>query len=486
MPARRSPSATAWRTRLGLLVVSLVLATGVAGGVLWLGLLEAERGLVAALQGKAKTHAQIVRSDVELAIRLGIPLAALPGAYDYLEGGAQADPDIRFVAITDSDLVRLHYGGIGRAQLDPLLNAESVRGLAASVASHPDQPLRSISVEGFSITPAPLFDGDRHAGFVVVAVQGKQVQEALLERLSGLVPAMLAFLVLLLELVVWTAASTLEEPWRRLRRMMARLDAGRRLLWSVRHDRSELGTAMRLVNGIFHRLQDRAQRVALRASEAERAVFDPAVAQAIRRHAAAFEAPPLAPLVSAPETRSDRRPSDVHAAVVLMSAAVALGLGPVLLPFIVPELAAPPTAVWLPIAAGAAVGLGLALLLRRPGWLLVLGGLGITIVAVAGAGLPLPGTGVLAAMLVFVLVAGWLHVAGASDVAPGPWLAVRAAAGLASGGLLALTLLHEDRLAVVPWLQLGMVVLAVVVSNREPVVRRQLFGAGRTTAEGRT
>ena len=96
--------------------------------MLWAALGEAESGLVAALEGKAKAHARIVRGDVELAIRLGIPLDELPGAFEYLEGGAQADPDIRFVAITDTGLQRLHYGGIGRARLDPLLMSEADAG----------------------------------------------------------------------------------------------------------------------------------------------------------------------------------------------------------------------------------------------------------------------------------------------------------------------------------------------------------------------
>jgi hypothetical protein len=471
-------SAIAWRTRLGLLLMVLILVGAVVGGVLWTALAEAERGLVAALEGKAMAHARIVRSDVELALELEIPLAELPGAYDYLEGGAQADPDIRFVAITDPDLVRLHYGGIGRARLDPLLAAGPVRAVAASVAGHPDQPLRSVTVEGFSITPAPLFAGGELAGFVVVAVQGKQVQEALLERLAGLAPAAVALLILLVELVAWTAASALEEPWRRLRRMMARLVDGRQLLWSVRHDRSELGTAMRLVNGILHRLKDRAERVAMRTAEVERAVFDPAIAHSVREHRAALGDPPLLPLIIAPEQPADRRPSDVQPAVVLLSAAVAMGLLPVFWPFLWPVVLPPPLALWLPLGAGVAAGLLLAFVIRSVGWRLVLAGLGIAVAASTGAILPLPGEAVLAAALVVTLAAGWRHVRSGLEVAPAAWLARRALAGLTAGGLAALTLLLEDRLTVLPWLELGCLALAVAASNREPVVRRQLFAAG--------
>lgn len=485
----RQRAAPAWRTRLALFLVALALAAAVAAGVLHVALGEAERGLVAALEGKAKAHARIVRGDVELAIRLGIPLEDLPGAYDYLEGGAQADPDIRFVAITDPDLVRLHYGGIGRARLDPLLDSEAVRIAAESAASHPDQPLRALGLAGFSITLAPLFDAERHAGFIVVAVQGRQVQEVLLERLIPLAPLALALLVLLLELVLWTCAVALEEPWRRLARMMRALCQGRVLIWSERHDRSELGLATRLVNGIFHRLRDRAERLAQRAAEVERAVFEQEVAQAVREHVADLDRPPLAALTAPVTFQPDRRPSDVQPALVLFVAAAALGIVAEILPH--PLLWPLPWAAlpvpWPSLLLGAALGLAASLLVRRPGWLLVGAGLVIAVVALAGAAQPLPGTACLAAVAFMTLTAAWLYLRRTADVTVTLWLALRALAGLVAGALIATTLVLEQRLAVLPWLQLLFLALAVLASNSTPVVRRQLFagatGGRRSVAE---
>ncbi|MEZ5858208.1 MAG: hypothetical protein R3D28_04265 [Geminicoccaceae bacterium] len=306
-----------FRTRLALLLVSLTLALATAFGVLWLALGEVEQGLLEALEGKAAAQARIVRDDVELALELGIPLAEIPGTYEYLEGSAEADPDVRFIAIADEEMHRLHYGGIGRRRLDPLLDTEPVRAVAMAVASHPDQPLRAVQVEGFSITPAPLFVNGEHRGFVIVAVQGKQIQEALIERSLGLVPAALAFLLLLIELILWVSASAVEEPWRRLRRLMARFERGQRLLWSERHDRSEIGHATRLFNGILYRLRDRAERLTLRATEAERAVFDPVVARSIRERIDELGQLPLAALTGRPERRPDLRPSDLQPAIVL-------------------------------------------------------------------------------------------------------------------------------------------------------------------------
>lgn len=500
----------AWRMRLGLFLVGVLLAVAVAAGVLWVALGEAERGLVESLDGKAKAHARIVRGDVELALELRIPLELLPGAYDYLEGGAQADPDIRFVAITDRSLARLHYGGIGRQRLDPLLAAPALRASADAVARHPDQPLRSVTIDGFSLTPAPLFGPNGHAGFVVVAVQAKEIKDALMEEVAGLAPAVLAFLILAAELVAWTAASRLEEPWRYLRRMMRRLDSGRRLVWSRRHDRGELGTAMRFANGVFHRLRDRAERLALRTSEAERAVFDPAVARAIRGQLDELREPPLGALVRSPEQVADRRASDVQPVLVLLLVAAALGLAPLLWPagFWTAQLAGNAASAslsggsWLALDAvfsvwpvarvdllaaglGLLIGLIAAWIMRRPGWGFVAAGLVLLVAVLSGVKPPAPAAGLLAAGAGLALGAAFHHLRRAEAEAPWRWLALRLLAGLLGGTLLGLTLILEERLAVLPWLQLVALGLAVLAANRDPIVRRQLFARGRRVAVGR-
>ena len=186
-----------WRTFTALFLVALTLAAAVAAGVLWAALNEAERGLVTALEGKAKAHARIVRGDVELALRLGIPLDVLPGAFEYLEGGAQTDPDIRFVAITDTGPAAPALWRHRPRQARPTVDERADAGAAERAASHPDQPLRPCRSTASRSRWRRCSMPRRHAGFIVVAVQGRQVQEALIERLTQLLPAALAFIVLL-------------------------------------------------------------------------------------------------------------------------------------------------------------------------------------------------------------------------------------------------------------------------------------------------
>ena len=132
------------------------------------------------------------------------------------------------------------------------------------------------------------------------------------------------------------------------------------------------------------------------------------------------------------------------------------------------------------------MGLAIALLLRRPGWVLVLAGLLIATVALAGASAEALATACLSAAIVMTIAAGWLYLRGVEDLVVPLWLVLHGAAGIAAGGLIAWTLLLEDRAAVLPWLQLLLLVLAVLASNRAPVVRRQLFAASPSTTDNAT
>ncbi|MEZ5861272.1 MAG: hypothetical protein R3D28_20230 [Geminicoccaceae bacterium] len=167
-------------------------------------------------------------------LELGIPPAEIPGTYEYLEGSAEADPDVRFIAIADEEMHRLHYGGIGRRRLDLLLDTEPVRAVAMAVASHPDQPLRAVQVEGFD-HPGTALRQWRAPGLRDRGGRASRSRRRRSSAASASKPAALAFLLLLIELILRVSASAVEEPWRRLRRLMARFERGQRLLWSERH-----------------------------------------------------------------------------------------------------------------------------------------------------------------------------------------------------------------------------------------------------------
>ena len=84
-----------------------------------------------------------------------------------------------------------------------------------------------------------------------------------------------------------------------------------------------------------------------------------------------------------------------------------------------------------------------------------------------------PPATLLTACAVAALAAGWFH---SPPRAGGWWLADAVRRRRRRVGLLvAVTLILEHRLAILPWVHYAALLLAVLASNREPVVRRHLF-----------
>jgi hypothetical protein len=127
----------------------------------------------------------------------------------------------------------------------------------------------------------------------------------------------------------------------------------------------------------------------------------------------------------------------------------------------------------LDLLSAADIGLVVLLLLRRPGWLLVAAGLLIALRALVGAALPIPPAAGYMTGILMTLGAGWLYLSKSASGLPLRWLVWRAASAILAGTFLALTLILKDRLGVLPWLQLLLLALATVASNRAPLVRRQ-------------
>jgi HAMP domain-containing protein len=454
-----------------LLVLACLVAALVSGGLLLVVALgDAETRLVATLQGKAGVHARGIKQDIEVALDLGVPLHDIRQVSEYLEQGVQEDPDIRFAAVTDLELERWFYGGMGRRRLDPLLDAPRLRQAIAQAPHALTEGVAGVEINGFSLTATPLVQQGSPVGFVVVAVQNKQVFDHLVEHLTRLLPALVAIVLLLTELGLATAAGVLEAPLARLAHLMDRVSQGQAIERSGRHDRSEIGMALLRFNGIVYRLVDRAHGVLALADEVQRAVFDAAVAGQVARRAEDLRASAAKPLLGAAIARPDARSSDIHLSVTLLFAAGAFGL--------VVAFGAGSGVSWIWPAAGLLAGVLLAAVARAPGWGLVLAGVVLIAATTLWSFAPPMAAGLVAAGLAgglgATLVAGWLyqrHGQGGGRL----WLLLRFGLGSLAGGLMAWTVVLEGRVAIAALMVLAAVALAAVAANQAAVVRARLF-----------
>ncbi len=308
------------RGRFGLLLCLLsLLATLVGGGAIVVYAVDrAQTQFEDVLDEKALSRARRIQRDMELAIQLDIPLAEIRGMWEYTAKIPEDDADIRFVAISGPDLQRLHYGGIGRERLDPLLADPVLRAAAMASVEGDVAPEDAVTIDDFSIITLALLKGGELQGFVHVAVQQRQLRERLFAQASRSLPMAVLALLLVIELASFAYAAGYREPLERLERLLlaAERTDGSRFELSARHGGGELGTAMFRFNALMHRLARRAGRFLGYADEVRRAVFEPSIVAKVETLAAGCE---LGREGAAPrlQMQLDARPSDLWPALVL-------------------------------------------------------------------------------------------------------------------------------------------------------------------------
>lgn len=325
---------------LGIPAVILLAAALAMAGVGILGTWLAQEQLGEARAAKAAAVAEAVQHDLERAIGYGIPLPRIEGVGAFLQGIADRNPDIGFLALTGADGTILQSAASGS-----LPGGKQMETLAGSLRSLPTPETRAATLqpierEGFLILRLPVRIGrlssegggggvgQPPAGHVLVGVQPGQVRGQIAGELATVALGGLAVLLLLAELAGVLARASFRAPLRRLARAMEEAAAGRFATLLGRRPRDQVGRLLFSFNAVVFGLHERRQRFAAHAEEVRAAVFDPEVAEAVdRTRRSALEALGSG-LEAAPRREVDSRADDIHSfALLAASAAAMLALG---------------------------------------------------------------------------------------------------------------------------------------------------------------
>ena len=392
---------------LGIPAVILLAAALAMAGIGLLGTWLAQEQLGEARAAKAAAVAEAVQHDLERAIGYGIPLPRIEGVGAFLQGIADRNPDIGFLALTGADGALLQSAATGGS----LPGHTEMETLASSLRSLPTPETRAATLQpierdGFLILRLPVRIGrlssegggggvgQPPAGHVLVGVQPGQVRGQIAGELATVALGGLAVLLLLAELSGVLARASFRAPLRRLARAMEEAAAGRFATLLGRRPRDQVGRLLFSFNALVFGLHERRQRFAAHAEEVRAAVFDPEVAEAVdRTRRSALEALGSG-LEAAPRREVDSRADDIHsfallaasAATMLVLAAGDLSGG---------MLAALPAVALAGLAAGYAIP---ARLRRITALLAALLLLVAAVAAVAAPSAPVPASGFLGAL----------------------------------------------------------------------------------------
>ncbi|WP_109073065.1 MULTISPECIES: HAMP domain-containing protein [unclassified Azospirillum] len=356
---------------LGIPAVILLAAALAMAGVGLLGTWLAQDQLGEARAGKAAAVAEAVQHDLERAIGYGIPLPRIEGVGAFLQGIADRNADIGFLALTGADGALLQSAATGGS----LPDRKQMETLAASLRSLPTPETRAATLQpierdGFLILRLPVRIGrlssegggggvgQPPAGHVLVGVQPGQVRGQIAGELATVALGGLAVLLLLAELAGVLARASFRAPLRRLARAMEEAAAGRFATLLGRRPRDQVGRLLFSFNAVVFGLHERRQRFAAHAEEVRAAVFDPEVAEAVdRTRRSALEALGSG-LEAAPRREVDSRADDIHSFALLAASAAAMlapGIGAGAADLSGGMLAALPAVALAGLAAGYAV-----------------------------------------------------------------------------------------------------------------------------------
>jgi hypothetical protein len=235
---------------------------------------ETRAALDAVRVGEATAAARRVRSDLERAVRYGIPLAELRGVDEYLAERASRSSVLRALAVVDQDGRRLYHAGMEGGPTDQLLAK-----LPPATPKDGDAT-QSLATDSMIVLRVPLRGS---AAAVVVGIEAGATDDAFMKDVLGMWPFWLGCLLLA---IAWANIAVREgiiEPTGRLASAMAAATAGLFDTLLVRRARDPIGQCLLAFNRVVAGLHARRQSFAAHADEVREAVFEAEVASAAER-----------------------------------------------------------------------------------------------------------------------------------------------------------------------------------------------------------
>lgn len=272
-----------FRLSAALFGLALVLITASLGALLLVAHGRADVELARAYHQKARLLQAEVKSTVEYAAELGIPLQAasvVRSGFAYLERLLDENPEVRLIAVTTLDGIPIFHAGADRP---------AVAALVADVGlslSHDDDP---VAVGSASVLVMPLaLPGQPPFGRLYVATDAAIADIFLVPALGDMILVLLAMALVAGQGAGWVTGSLCASRLRRLERVFGQGAAGTFALAATPErgpdSGDEIGQVLRLHNLLVLRLRDRVQRLLAHAAEVQGAVFD----DAVRRQVAAL------------------------------------------------------------------------------------------------------------------------------------------------------------------------------------------------------
>ncbi|CAA7627484.1 MFS transporter [Magnetospirillum sp. SS-4] len=255
-----------------LLLAFLVLVPPV--GLLSFGAMdEFARGLVPEMDKKAVTVGHDLAASIERAVGFGIPIASLQGMEDFFAPVLAANPEIRYLAVTDPSGAILFLSGAGREALEPYF---SVADFGAAGAEHP----KSIIGNFINLTQSLTVKGS-DVGHLHVGIDHDYVRDRLLEITVDIGVVTLVSLLVAVEILLFVVAANVTGPMRVVGKVVDKVRRGDFTAICGGGSDDEVGRFVHRFNAAIRRADDLFRRLDAYIDEVRSAHFDKSVVERV-------------------------------------------------------------------------------------------------------------------------------------------------------------------------------------------------------------
>jgi MFS family permease/HAMP domain-containing protein len=291
-----------------LILAVLVLVTPLAFiSVRALG--EFEQGMIPEMDKKAAAIGRDVAAQVSRAVGYGIPVDRLVGVSEFFAPVLSANPEIRYLAITDPQGRVLFIEGAGRDELEPHYRSADPEG------AKPEGTKASIGP--FLDLALPLLARDQIAGHVHVGFDQNYIGSLLSDILADVLVVSAASLVVAFEILLFVVFVNVSGPLKLVRDVIDKAAHGDFAHLPGGQSDDEVGHFVRAVQKALRQVDGQYRRLAAYMDEVRQAHFDKSVVERVGDIASRINFQYRFSPAGRPEPMFERRATDIRLALFL-------------------------------------------------------------------------------------------------------------------------------------------------------------------------
>ena len=300
-------SSRALLTRLFVLAI-LVLVTPLAL-MSFRAITEFEQGMIPEMDRKAAAIGRDVTAQVARAVGHGIPIDRLVGVDDFFRPLLGANPEIRYLAVTDPTGRVLFIEGAGRDELEPHYRSADLSGAGAEGAKASIGPYLDLAL--------PVGGRDRVAGHVHVGFDQGYVASRLKDILADIVVVIAASLIVAFEILLFVVFVNVTGPLKLVADVVDKARRGDFTHQPAGLSGDEVGRFVRAIQGTLRQLDGRYRQLMSYIEEVRVAHFDKGVVEKVGDIAARIDFLYRFSPSGRPEALFERRATDIRLALFL-------------------------------------------------------------------------------------------------------------------------------------------------------------------------